>query len=132
MSEAFCSAGGIDTWFNQRWPSDKWFMIKELTCRHIPHGGMLGDGWNGSPGGSPRWRQIGMLTAGGIFAVNGTTDADLRDGRFRFVDTLRADVWEGEIADGKLPTGLIETCPDGLFFQGKDVGRNHIHVAKWG
>src|SRR5207253_301479 len=37
MSENFCSAGGIDSWFMQQFPPDKRVQIPELAVRHIPH-----------------------------------------------------------------------------------------------
>jgi hypothetical protein len=131
MSEAFCSAGGIDSWFLARFPPDKRYML-DLTCRHIPHGDGIGTGWNGSPNGSARWRQIGMLTHEWYIPLPGTPLPEHISGRLRLVDTLNADVWEGEIECGRLPDGLVGGHAGGLIFQGKDVGRNHIHVAMWG
>ena len=47
MSEAFCSAGSIDSWFLQRYPGDKQIVIPELAVVHIQHEQSAGSGWNG-------------------------------------------------------------------------------------
>lgn len=131
MSEEFCSAGGIDTWFMQQFPPGKRYVIPELSVRHLEHGDGLGAGWNGTADG-PRWRQVGMFTAhAGLIPVAGAVLNAAS--RFRLVDTLRGEVWEGEIPEsGQLPGDVLMRHEGGLAFKGKDIGTAHVHVAMWG
>lgn len=130
MSEEFCSAGGIDSWFLQQFPAAKRFVIPELAVTHLAHGDALGVWWNGTASG-PRWRQVGMFTPKGIIPV--WSEKMVPSNRFRFVDTLHGDVWEGELTGGNpIPSDVLMTYGDGLVFKGKDIGTHHIHVAAWG
>lgn len=135
MSEEFCSAGGVDSWFLSRWPKSKRVMIPELTCRHIPHGEGIGVGWNGDSN-EKRWRQIGLITA-----ANGavpTVDAVRVNGpepiRVRLVDTLRGDTWEGELRNGQdFPREIVTVTngPLGVVFKERVLWDGHLHVSAW-
>ena len=131
MSEEFCSAGGIDSWFLQQFPAGKRYVIPELAVTHSAHGDGLGAGWNGTADG-PRWKQVGMFTAhAGLIPVAGATLNPAT--KFRLVDTLHGDVWEGSIPEsGELPGDVLMRHPGGLAFKGKDIGGHHVHVAAWG
>ncbi len=122
MSENFCSAGGIDSWFMQQFPPDKRVMIPELSVKHIPHGD-FGSGWNGPPRAGC-WRQWGMLTAQGFIE---TEKADPK--KLRLTDTLRGRT--AEVQTGKVLGEIIRRGPNGIIFLGEDIGQHHVHVAYW-
>lgn len=135
MSEEFCSAGGVDSWFLIRWPSDKRVMIPELTCRHIPHGEGIGAGWNGDSN-EKRWRQIGLITAanGAVPTVDAVRVNGTEPIRVRLVDTLRGDVWEGELRNGQdFPREIVTVTkgPLGVVFKERVLWDGHLHVSAW-
>lgn len=127
MSEAFCSAGGIDSWFMQQFPPDKRIMLPEIPVVHIAHG-EFGDNWNGlQPSSGPRWRQLGMITAQGWKRLY----KDLPD-----FDTVRlTDTLHGKQVTLKMkpregfPEDVIRLTHQGIVFCGLEIGHNHVHVA---
>jgi hypothetical protein len=132
MSEEFCSAGGIDSWFMQQFPAGKRHVIPELAVRHIDHGGELGAGWNGTTE-SPKWRQVGMLTANGVIPI-GDFFAKCHLGdqaamRLRFVSIGSSETWEGEFP--RSDKGLIWPS-GGMEFASRNLPNGHIHVAAYG
>lgn len=139
MSESFCSAGGIDSWFMQQWPEDKRVIIPELAVMHIPHG-EFGAGWNGTPG-RECWFQVGTITANGVQMVRGLPK--VKDGekrKFRLTDTLHGNsvVYDMMPGEGDFDRIVRHEAPVGhegwwnLIFNGKNIGRHHIHLAAWG
>jgi hypothetical protein len=129
MSEDFCSAGGIDSWFMQQFPVGKRHVIPELAVRHIDHGKELGAGWNGTATG-PRWRQVGMGTVDGIVRVGNPIETSKR---YRLTDTLHGKSVEVDMTDrGHFPMDVIQMHSGGLAFCGEDIGRHHVHIAVWG
>ncbi len=125
MSEEFCSAGGIDSWFMQQFPAGKRHVIPELAVTHIDHGGELGAGWNGTATG-PRWRQVEMVTPHGIIPV---PVAPRTAERLRLTDTLHGETWEGPV--GNIPPDILSIDSQGFIFKGKPIGHHHVHVAAW-
>lgn len=132
MSEAFCSAGGIDSWFMQQWPRDKLCMVGPLGVAHIAHGDKLGADWNAPAMGEGvgQWRQWGMLTAKGVYALGGLTWS--KPIKLRLTDTRRGEQWTGVIGDGKIPDDVVKGDGKGdLVFLGKPLHGAHVHVAAW-
>lgn len=131
MSEAFCSAGGVDSWFLQQFPKDKRHVVFELAVVHIQHGTVWGSGWNGAVTSThPLWRQCGMLTAQGFVPIRDMPSGPLL---LRLTDTLNARAWEGTIgADHRLPDNVVAgDGHGGVIFCGQPIGPHHIHVAWW-
>jgi hypothetical protein len=127
MSEAFCSAGGVDSWFLQRWPFDKMVQIPELAVRHLIHG-ELGAGWNGAP--RRGWRQCGMLSPFGQ-TVCGEKVPPGRN-RFLLTDTLHGRSVELEIDKGaKIGGDILHFRAGRTIFMGEDIGVRHVHMAVW-
>lgn len=125
MSESFCSAGGVDSWFLQQFPHDKRIVIPELSVVHIAHATNLGAGWNGNGRG---WRQCGMLTAIGFIPTEPVPDSPTV--RLRLTDTAHGESVEIESDGHSVPWDVVH--PDGnggLVFNGRNVGGCHIHVA---
>lgn len=124
MSESFCSAGGVDSWFLQQFPADKRCVVPQLAVVHIAHAKTAGADWNGErrPG---TWRQCAMLTGRGpIWTENIEIPA-----RLRLTDTLHGESVEVEF-DGTIPTDTVCANGDGgLMFNGRDIGGHHVHVA---
>ncbi len=129
MSENFCSAGGIDSWFMQQYPRDKLVYMPELAVSHIEHG-TFGSGWNGTETG-PRWRQVGMLSLSGFIPLNGNRiDSACR---LKLTDTLFGQTVEVDVAPGQpIPDVVLNVCGRDILFLGRNIGQHHIHVAKWG
>lgn len=126
MSESFCSAGGIDSWFMQQWPADKRIHLPNIPVRHILHGTELGAGWNGAHSDRPCWRQIGMLTNRGLMLLPGATN-NPRTMRVKLTDTK--DARSTIVEPGQ--AWPVRTDADGLWFDGQHIGHCHIHVAAW-
>jgi len=127
MPETFCSAGGVDSFFLQRWPRDKRVIVPELACVHIAHEAHLGDGWNGNRAG---WRQCGMICPSGQYVateeLSGTGPH-----RLRLTETRDGESVEIEVADGTIPQTIVDSNgKGGLLFCGLDIGEEyHVHVA---
>lgn len=131
MSEKFCSAGSIDSWFQQQFPKDKRVMLP-MTVMHIPHG-EFGANWNGPPPGRACWRQWGLISDVGIASLDAKP---LPPGakRLRLTDTLRSRSAELDMADGQthLPDDVVHWTPTmELVFLGENIGSHHVHVAVW-
>lgn len=128
MSEAFCSAGGVDSWFCQQF--DEVCRIRELYCCHIEHTQHYGDSWNGRHGIRPCWRQCGLFGRDSKYYA--TEDVPAGRVRYRLTETKDANQIECESADGTVPPELVcSNGAGGLIFNGRDVGLHHIHVAYW-
>lgn len=124
MSEAFCSAGGIDSWFMQQYPKDKHVLLPGLAIRHIDHGAM-GALWNGD---RPGWRQCGIVTVNGVAFNEQPTST-----RFKLTDTLfasSAEVTLGSI-DEPFPRDILRMEGDDIVFRGLNIGHHHVHMAYW-
>jgi hypothetical protein len=71
-SEAFCSAGGVDTYFLHQWISEdengkfdfgKVIYLPEIPIQHIEHSKTYGQNWNGfRPIREGQWVQLGMVS----------------------------------------------------------------------
>jgi hypothetical protein len=125
MSEEFCSAGGVDSWFAQQWTADKQFVIPELTVTHIPHTANHGDSWNGSRHG---WRQCGMLTPTGYIP---TEDVPEAANRFRLTDTKEGRTVETTMYGNQFPPAAVQTTGADLLLAGKSTQGCHVAVAYW-
>jgi hypothetical protein len=120
LSENFCSAGGIDSWFMQQFKRQE---MLPLSVTHLPHG-QFGSGWNGTLR-RPSWRQIGMLTAEGLIMLPDAPPCE---------DLLLTDTLTGcsiNINAGRLNEFVQHNDKGGLIFNGVDIGYCHIHVAGW-
>ena len=129
MSEAFCSAGGADSWFIERFPPGKQCIVPELIVMHIEHGNSVSTNWNGAPRpGRPVWRQFGYVTGSGFNPIEDPPAGPLH---VRLVDTVDGRVWEGQIgADRRLPETVVRTDGKGnLIYLGKSSAFGHVHVA---
>lgn len=133
LSEAFCSAGGVDSWFLQQFPADKRVVLPELAVGHFGHG-PFGQRWNGTR--KRGWRQVGMLVPGRTGLVWTERPPPPGDGlRLRLTDTLhggQVDLPWGAGPACPIPERVLRGTPQGGFvFLGQDIGRHHIHVAAW-
>jgi hypothetical protein len=131
MSEAFCSAGGVDSWFLQQFPKDKRHVVVELAVVHIQHGNQFGGGWNDAARRDlPSWRQCGLLSAQQFLPTENPPAGPLR---LRLTDTRDGRAWEGNVgADHRLPQDVVASDGNGgLIFCGQPIGTHHIHVAWW-
>ena len=125
VSENFCSAGSVDSWFYQQWKRENLFGISDIPVHHIASA-RLGENWNGKQARPRKWRQFGILTVNGISALDPTATAVpevIRLTDTRFGDTVTVNTSELE--------QHVQIGPNGLVFQGKDIGRMHLHVAYW-
>lgn len=124
MSEHFCSAGGIDSWFYQQWPEDMRVKIP-LPVKHILHGKKIGDGWNGAHN-RPCWRQVGVITHDKVELLPSAPPDSLKR-RLRLTDTRFGDSVVLE-PGSRLP---LRQDSGGLWFGEKFIGECHIHLAAW-
>lgn len=130
MSEEFCSAGGIDSWFMQQFPRHKRVLIRDLPCYHIAHAENDGEGWNG-PGNlsGSVWRQCGMIHHKyGWISLGSLPD----EYELRLVDTVHAKATvlrarRGEVISPDVVR--VNTQGDGLVYLGEDIGPHHVHVS---
>lgn len=127
MSEAFCSAGGIDSWFLQQFEPDRRIMIPELSVVHIAHGDTLGAGWNGRKRHGAYWRQLGWINAQGQWHCFEELSMGGQPVRLRLTDTLHGDQLEVSSPDEVFRALKIENGD--LIFQGKPLHGCHVHVA---
>lgn len=128
MSEAFCSAGGIDSWFLQQFEPDRRIMIPELSVVHIAHGNTLGAGWNGN--GQKRhgaWRQLGWINAQGQWHCFEELPMGGQSVRLRLTDTLYGD--QLEVSSPADVFRALKLENGDLIFQGKPLHGCHVHVA---
>lgn len=122
MSENFCSAGSVDSWFYQQWPDNKLILAPELGVSHIASR-WLAENWNGLGEKKGRWCQLGLMTAQGMVAFNAIKTLPKQ---LRLTDTLFGEVTMVESDKFFLHVQLTD---DGLVYNGKLLGTKHIHVA---
>lgn len=125
MSEEFCSAGGIDSWFMQQFPHDKRYVIPEIPVTHIPHAKSPGADWNGSYAG---WRQCGMITPRGMLVTEEVPPTCMR---FRLTDTLRGETVECGLDGEMFPAAVLTSTGTDLIFNGQSTQGCHVAVAYW-
>ena len=124
MSEEFCSAGSVNSFFFEQWQRHKVVFVPELEVTHIASA-RLGENWNGvaakaRPG---RWNQFGILTTQGFASF-----LDIRE----LPDVIKlTDTRFGEsvVIDTKDLDSYVRVASRGLVFRGKELGSCHIHVA---
>lgn len=125
MSEEFCSAGSIDSWFLQQWPSEKTALLP-IVVNHIEHDRLS---WN-APAKGPHWSQIGVFAARGFipivdFIPPGKT-------RLKLTDTRHGESVEFEmIAPGSIPEDIVRAEDGVVYFRGQGIGFHHVHIARW-
>lgn len=123
VSENFCSAGSVDSWFYQQWRREDLFGISDIPVRHIASP-QLGQNWNGRQQRPRKWRQFGFMTVRGISPLK---PADEVPPTVRLTDTLNGDTVTCARED---ITRHVTPAPDGgLMFLGRPIGYAHIHVA---
>ncbi len=123
MSEAFCSAAGVDTHFNQQYRHDKQVFVPDLEVAHIYHGAWAAM-WNADekPG---TWRQLGMITVDqGLVPI---VNLPAMPEHVRLTDTLQGETIE--LKPGQRWESIVRREPRNLNFNGRDVGYSHIYVA---
>jgi hypothetical protein len=122
VSEEFCSAGSVDTWFCQQWPLDKMVPIPELCVEHEASRS-LGQNWNGIEQSNGKWRQLGVLTTNGFATF---LQMSQLPNVIKLTDTLYG---QSIIIETGAVNSYVRVVPTGLEFLGRNVGRSHIHVA---
>jgi hypothetical protein len=124
MSEAFCSAGSVDSWFWQQWPIEKIIRLKALRVEHIASV-RLGQNWNGvgAVEGHGRWRQLGIMTRDGFSTF---FDAAEIPPVIKLTDTRFGD---SIVIESNEIDKVVSITPQGLAFLGRDIAQCHIHVA---
>lgn len=124
VSEEFCSAGGVDTWFCQQWPGDKRVAVPELAVDHFPSKS-IGENWNGigKTDFAGKWRQLGILTTRGFSTF---LQMSQLPETVKLTDTLYGQSKVIPTAD---VNEYVKIVPTGLEFLGKPLGQSHIHVA---
>jgi hypothetical protein len=129
LSENFCSAGSVDSHFMQQWPADKRVMIEEIPVVHIPHG-PEGSGWSGNERKPNTWRQLGMISAGGLIQTEKPKKLPADELRLlKLTDTLTNDnsmiVYADDLND------VVKIKDGEIIFFGENIGTHHVHVAYW-
>ncbi|MDP3868528.1 hypothetical protein [Phenylobacterium sp.] len=124
VSEDFCSAGSVDTWFFQQWPVANLIGITDIEVDHISSTS-LGLNWNGvdPQAQEGKWRQLGILTTNGFSSFLGL---EAMPPVIKLTDTKFGQTIVIETKDLESYARII---PTGLEFLGKDLGKSHIHVA---
>lgn len=122
QSEEFCSAGSVDSCFQQRWPADRRVAVPELLVEHVTPQ-TVGQDWNGRRPAAGKWTQLGILTRQGFASFLPMA---------KLPDVIR-------LTDTKFGTSLVIETKDfdrhvaataqGIRFDGRDIGDSHIHVA---
>lgn len=122
VSEAFCSAGSVDSWFHQQWPDDMLTMLPEIAVEHLSSR-WLAENWNGMADRKGRWCQFGLMTVNGLVAFDETQGlpeelllTDTLDARSLLIRTNRF-------------YDYVQITDQGLVFDGKVLGTRHIHIA---
>lgn len=137
MAETFCSAGGVDSCFLQQWPADKRVQIPELAVAHIHHGEKLGDGWNGKDRptvghSSGRWEQCGVIQMSENPALTGYLGFGgvplWPTALYRCTETMTGESIELKFGMEDVP---ITITTKGILFNGRNIGKHHVHVAVW-
>ena len=122
QAEDFCSAGSVDSWFQQQWPREKVVAVPELEVEHLAPQ-PLGAHWNGPKPTTGKWTQLGVLTTQGFASFLQITQLPEV---IRLTDTLFG---ESVIIETKDFEKYVQLSPSGLTIQGRNIGFNHIHVA---
>jgi len=122
LSEEFCSAGGIDSWFWQQWPRDKLIGVPDFAVEHLSSR-TLGQNWNGVEPRAGAWRQLGILTVQGFSSF---LKMEQLPEVLKLTDTLYG---QSVVIDLKDLQNYARVLPTGLEFMGKELGGSHIHVA---
>jgi hypothetical protein len=124
LSEAFCSAGSIDSYFWQQWPLEKLVFIPELGVQHLACN-RLGENWNGTQAEARKgkWVQLGILTVRGFTFLE---RLEAVPDRIKLTDTQYG---ESLIIDSQTVDDHVRVGPNGLIFLGHELGNSHIHVA---
>ena len=97
--------------------------ISDIPVQHIASA-RLGENWNGKQARPRKWRQFGILTVNGFTALD--PSATEVPPVIRLTDTAFGETVELHRDD---LDKHVQVGPNGLIFQGKDIGRMHIHVA---
>ena len=122
MSEEFCSAGGVDSWFWQQWRRDNLIAIPDFAVEHLSSR-TLGQNWNGVTPQAGKWRQLGVLTVNGFSSF---IPMEKLPDVLKLTDTLYG---QSVIIEVKDLDSYARIVPTGLEFLGKELGPSHIHVA---
>lgn len=123
LSEEFCSAGGIDTWFWQQWPRHKVVLIPDLGVQHI-NSTRIGENWNGvNQTGKGKWSQLGVLTVQGFSSF---LDMTALPDVIKLTDTRYG---QSIVIETKDVNDYVGIAQNGLVFMGKPLEWCHVHVA---
>lgn len=124
VNENFCSAGSVDSWFTQQWPTDKLIVIEDVRAMHLSSESYT-QNWNGKQNPVGKWVQFGIYTSFGGFSQ--VLAVDHMPDELKMTDTLFGEsVVINEKDIGKYMH--IDTKKN-LLFQGKNIGWRHVHIA---
>lgn len=131
LSESFCSAAGVDTMFQYKWPVEKGVLVSGIPVHHIAHSQRLGENWNGiGMSGAPRWKQLGILTYKGVYGIIPDMPEQCRMKLTSTKDGKSVEV-DWNLLDGSLPREIVRVKGENLIFLEEDIGLHHIHLAYW-
>lgn len=123
VSEEFCSAASVDSWFMQQWDPAKLVYLPQLAVQNVGPPST----WNGTRAGES-WKHVGFITPEGFVEAG----PGLGAGAYRLTDTKHGTTVEVEPdGEGMLPEDVVKLGDDSLLFLGQDIGWAHIHVARW-
>lgn len=123
VSENFCSASSVDSWFCQQWPDDKQIAIDEIGVCHLSSQTYT-QNWNGKQSLVGKWVQFGVYTAHKGFQQ--LLRVDHMPEEIMLTDTLYG---ESIVIRPENIGEYLYLGPSGLYFQGKELAWRHIHVA---
>jgi hypothetical protein len=122
LSEEFCSAGSVDSCFQQQWPREKVVAVPELGVEHISPQ-PLGQHWNGPKAGSGKWTQLGILTHRGFATFIGMTALP------EVIRLTETQSGTSITIESKDFDKHVQASAGGLIFEGRQIGTHHVHVA---
>jgi hypothetical protein len=105
-------------------------MVPEIAVTHLDHG-EFSRRWNGQRT-DVCWRQVGVIWNRKFQPCGSPVPLEARETTvpLRLTDTRYGTQWEGEAVKGEFKlSGVLEWKPDGCYFQGRNIGEAHVHVA---
>jgi hypothetical protein len=122
VSEEFCSAGSVDSWFFQQWPVNKLILVPELRVEHISSR-WLAENWNGIGSKKGRWCQLGLMTVRGLISFR---PVKTLPPMLRLTDTIKGEV---TMVTPENFYNHVQRTDQGLVYNGRLLGKKHVHIA---
>jgi len=122
MSEEFCSAGSVDSWFYQQWHELKLVFMPEVGVQHLASR-WLAENWNGIGEKKGRWCQLGLMTVKGLIAFR---PIETLPKVLRLTDTVKGEV---TMVTGETFYNHLQKTEFGLVYNGRLLGKKHVHIA---